>query len=375
MRELFDIPADVTYLNCANMSPLLRSVSDASARALSIRGAPWKLSSADWFTGAETLRDVAARVFGTTSDSIALVPSASYALAIASANIPVEKGQSIVLVQGDFPSNVYAWRDLTRRRQDTRIRTVPRGQDGTWTQSVLGAIDSTTAVVAVPHCHWTDGAIIDLELVSDKARAVGAALVIDASQSLGALPIDLARIQPDFLASVGYKWLLGPYALGYLYVSPRWQTQGRPIENSWLNRAGSEDFSSLVDYRDEYRPGARRFDMGEFPNFETIPMAIAALQQIHQWGVERIQRSLRGLTDLIADRAAEMGCTCAPPEGRAGHLIGIRFPAGVPQGAAQRLAEARIYVSLRGDAIRIAPHLYNDEGDIEKLFAVLRTLI
>ena len=112
--------------------------------------------------------------------------------------------------------------------------------------------------------------------------------------------------------------------------------------------------------------------MGEAPNFVLAPMAIAALRQIVDWGVENIRQSLSTLTDMAARKANEMGCAALPAEGRVGHMIGVRLPGGVSEALVKRLSDARIYVSVRGDAIRIAPHLYNDESDIERLFSVLR---
>lgn len=373
-RGLFTIPDDVTFLNCANMSPQLRVVTTAGLESVRSKAAPWEIASNDWFSGPERLRELAAMVFGTDTESIALIPSVSYGIAIAAANIRIESGQSIVLLDEQFPSNVYAWQEIARQR-NAQIRTVKRGPDGTWTHAVLAAIDDTTAVIAVPNCHWTDGSLIDLAAVGEKARSVGAAYVIDASQSLGVYPLDIAKVQPDFLVSVGYKWLLGPYSLGYLYVSPRWQDNGRPIENSWLSRNGSEDFAGLVNYQNEYRPGARRFDMGEFPNFVLVPMAIAALSQIIEWGVEDIGRSLSVLTDMIALKAAEIGCSTLAAKDRVGHMIGIRLPNGVPTGLHKMLLKHRVYVSIRGDAIRISPYLYNDGYDIGRLFNVLGELV
>jgi selenocysteine lyase/cysteine desulfurase len=373
-RDLFEIPGEVTYLNCANMSPQLRAVSAAGLDAVALKKSPWEITPPDWFAGAETLRALAARVIGASADGIALVPSVSYGIAVAAANVPVERGQSIVLLYEEYPSNFYAWKDLAQRHE-AEIRIVRRWGDGGWTPAVLEAIDQTTAVIAVPNCHWTDGGLIDLDQVGERARAVGASLVIDASQSLGAYPLDVGKVQPDFLVSVGYKWLLGPYSLGYLYAAPKWQAGGRPLENSWLNRAGSENFARLVEYRDEYRVGARRFDMGEHPNFVLAPMAIAALRQILEWKVENIQQTLSVLTQMIAKEAVMLGCTSPPASDRVNHLIGIRLPNGIPAGLGERLAEAKIFVSIRGDAIRVAPHLYNDESDIEKFFTVLRKMI
>jgi selenocysteine lyase/cysteine desulfurase len=371
-RRLFEIPDWVTFLNCANMSPQLRSVTSAGLNSVQAKRSPWEITSSDWFSGAENLRNLAGRVFGSSSESIALVPSVSYGIAAAAANVKVDRGQSIVLLHEEFPSNVYAWRELARR-SDAHIRTVKKQPDETWTNAVLQAIENDTAVVSVPNCHWTDGSLIDLAAIGEKVRSVGASLVIDASQSLGAYPLDIGKVQPDFVVSVGYKWLMGPYSLGYLYVAPKWTESGLPLENSWLSRKWSEDFTRL-DYQDDYRPGARRFDMGEFPNFVLVPMATAALKQIVDWGVESIQESLSMLTEMIARLAGEIGCDMPPAEHRVGHMIGVRLPGGISEELSNRLLSSGIYVSIRGDAVRIAPHLYNDESDIERLFDVLRQL-
>lgn len=373
-RDLFEIPDGVTFLNCANMSPQLRSVTSSGIEAVKSKESPWLISPPDWFSAPERLRELAAKLIGVDAEAVALVPSVSYGIAIAAANVKVERGQYIVLLNEQFPSNVYAWKVLAAQ-QNANIRTVQREPGGTWTDAVLAAIQNDTAVVTVPNCHWTDGSLIDLVQVGAKARSVGAALVVDASQSLGAYPIDIMKVQPDFLVSVGYKWLMGPYGLGYLYVAPVWREQGLPIENSWLSRAGSEDFAGLVDYQDEYRSGARRFDMGEFPQFVLVPMAIEALRQILNWGVENIQNSLAILTKEIEQRVLKIGGSALPAGKRAAHMIGIRLPNGLPDQLSKRLASENIFVSIRGDSIRVAPHLYNDKADIDRLFEVLDEIL
>jgi selenocysteine lyase/cysteine desulfurase len=371
VRELFDIPDDVTYLNCANMAPQLKSVMIAGIDAVRARSSPWTLSAKQWFSGAEDLRALAAELLGEDTDGIALVPAASYGVAVAAANLRLSSGQTVVLLEQEFPSNVYAWRELAKSNGG-RVVHVKRNSRVSWTEALEEAIDRNTAIVAVSQCHWTDGSKVDIERVGKRARAVGAALVIDASQSLGASPLDLGRVQPDFLVSVGYKWLLGPYGLGYLYVAPEWRESGIPLEESWLTRSGSEDFSRLVEYTDQYRLGARRFDMGEFPQFVLAPMAISALRQILAWGVTQIQEGLSALTERIAQLALENGYSVLSEEQRCAHMIGIRHPSGIPAGLIELLRDAKVFVSVRGDAIRVAPHLYNDLNDVERLFEILR---
>lgn len=370
-RDLFEIPKDVTYLNCANMAPQLKAVTEAGLGAVRAKESPWKLTPAEWFSGAETLRALAARLLNVEADGIALVPAASYGIAAAAANLPISQGQTVVLIDQEFPSNVYAWREVARKT-GCRISTARRDCNTSWTEALEEAIDGQTAIVAVPQCHWTDGSKIDLERIGKRVREVGAALVIDASQSLGAFPLETAKVQPDFLVAVGYKWLLGPYGLGYLYVAPKWRESGAPLEQSWLTRAGSEDFARLVDYRDEYRPGARRFDMGEFPQFVLVSMATAALQQIIAWGVDNIQGAISKLTRRVAEYAQRDCYAVLPPDQRCGHMIGIRRSEGIPRQLAGLLSEARVFVSIRGDSIRIAPHLYNDRNDVDRLFDVLQ---
>jgi selenocysteine lyase/cysteine desulfurase len=372
-RHLFEIPEGVTYLNCANMAPQLTSVTDAGLRAVRAKESPWNLTAPEWFSGAEMLRALAARLLDVESDGIALVPAVSYGIAIAARNLKVSPTQTIVLLDQEFPSNVYAWRELARK-SGCRIITVRRSGKASWTEVLEDAIDEKTAIVAAPQSHWTDGSKVDLERIGKRVREVGAALVIDASQSLGACPLDLGKVQPDFLVAVGYKWLLGPYGLGYLYVAPKWRESGMPLEQSWLTRAGSEDFARLVDYRDEYRPGARRFDMGDFPQFVLVPMAIAALEQLLAWGVSNIQETISTLTEKVAQYARGEGYGVLPLEQRCGHMIGIRHPEGVPGELPALFREDKVFVSVRGDSVRIAPHLYNDGSDIERLFEVLRAV-
>jgi selenocysteine lyase/cysteine desulfurase len=370
-RELFDIPRTLSYLNCANMSPQLRSVTAIGVAAVHGKTAPWAIRPEDWFVRSERLRALFAEIVNADAEGVALVPSVSYGIAVAAANLPVRAGQSIVLLDGEFPSNVYAWRELARR-QGANIRTVTRETNETWTDRVIEAIGENTAVVSVPNCHWTDGRLVDLARVAAAARSVGASLVVDASQSAGAYPLDVSAIRPDFLATVGYKWLLGPYGLGYLYVAPRWREAGIPLEQSWLTRAGAEDFTQLSDYTDSYRQGARRFDMGEFPQFVLTPMAIAALEQVLTWGVDHIQKTVARLAAQAEHGAIEIGATAVPENDRVGHIIGIRPDAGVRPQLVAALTAANVYVSVRGDALRVAPHVYNETADITRLLAVLR---
>src|SRR5215212_6542797 len=274
-RELFEIPEEVAYLNCAYMSPQLRSAREVGERAVSRKSRPWELTPDDFFEDSEKSRALFARLVSGEADGVALIPSVSYGIAVAAANVAVREGQKILILEDQFPSNVYAWRELTVR-SGAKLVTVPRPADLDWSSAILEDLDERTAVVAVPNCHWTDGSLIDLARVGERAREVGAALVVDGIQSIGAHPFDVREVRPDFLVASAYKWLLGPYGVGFVYVGEEWR-EGTPIEHNWINRRGSEDFADLVAYEDAFQPGARRYDVGERNNFVLLPMANEAL--------------------------------------------------------------------------------------------------
>jgi selenocysteine lyase/cysteine desulfurase len=368
-RRLFEIPGDISYLNCAYMSPQLRSAREAGERAVGRKSRPWEIAPPDFFGDAEESRALFARLVGGEPDGVALVPSVSYGIAVAAANVPVREGQRILILEDQFPSNVYAWRELAKR-SGAKLVTVPRPADHDWTSAVLEQLDANTAVAALPNCHWTDGSLLDLRRVSERAREAGAALVVDAIQSLGAHPFDVREVRPDFLIASAYKWLLGPYGVGFMYAGEGWR-EGEPIEHNWINRRGSEDFSGLVSYEEAFQPGARRYDVGERANFALLPVANEALRQILEWGVENVRETIGGLTDLIEGEARERGIEAVPKEARARHMIGLKLGTAAPQDLAARLAAQGVYVSVRGESVRVSPHLYNTERDVERLFAAL----
>ena len=372
-RHLFDIPEGVAYLNCAYFPPMPRPVREAGRRAVEGSASPWNTGADDFFEPGERLRESFARLIGGDADGVAFAPSVSYGASVAARNLPVGPGRTVVMVEEEFPSDVYPWRDKLAR-EGGEIVVVPRPPSGPWTDGLLGAIDDRTAVVVASACHWTDGSAIDLVQVGEASRSVGAALVVDLSQSLGAVPFDVAEVQPDFLVSVGYKWQMGPYAFGYLWASER-RRDGSGIEATWAGRKGSDDFNRLVDYTDELRAGARRFDAGESANFILLPMAAAALDLLHEWQPERVSASLAPLTARIEEGARGIGLHPVPAADRLPHLIGVRFPMGEPSGLRERLTEGRVFVSLRANAVRVAPHLYNDEADVDRLLAVLESVL
>ena len=373
-RHLFDIPDDITYLNCGYMSPLMHAVRDAGIAGLTRKCQPWMISSRDFYTGSDALRDAFASLVHAEPEDIAIEPSASYGMSTAAKNLPLSKGQSVIVVEDQFPSHVYPWRERAKE-VGAEVRTLKRPTDDDWNETVLAAIDSTTAVLALPQCHWTDGGLFDLERLSSVCREKGIGLALDVTQSAGAYPIDVRAIQPDFMTAATYKWLMGPYSLGLLYVSKRWQEEGRPIEHNWIHRKNSENFARLVDYEDEYEPGAVRFDVGERSNFALVPAAEAGIRQVLEWGVENVAETLSGLTETIAERARDLGLDSMRADKRASHYLGLKMDGVLPTDLLAKLAARRVYVSVRGASIRVTPNVFNDARDADRLLAALEEVL
>lgn len=371
-RALFELPGDIAYFNCASIGPLPRAARAAIEEGAARRAQPWRVTMKEWIDDYEERRGLFASLAGVTPDAIALIPSVSYGVAVAARNLDAPPGRQVLLLAEDFPSNVYTWRAFAADK-GCSILTVSRSPGGTWTDAVLASLDERVAVAAVPNVQWTDGALLDLVRIAARCREVGAALVVDASQSFGMMKLDLDAIRPDFLVAVGYKWLLGPYGLSYLYADEK-HWGGVPLEQNWLSRQGSEDFSSLVDYRDDYRPGARRFDMGERSALEMNNAGIASLRLMNEWGVADIAELLAGRTARIEAEATALGLPISSAPARGPHLLGIELPREAAVRAFSTLRERGVYVAFRGNAIRIATHVYNNDADVDRLLAALAAL-
>ena len=373
-RDLFDIPRDRVYLNTAYMGPMPKSAIAAGQTSYAAKGQPWAYDvKQDFFGLPEQLRERAARLFGAQAGDIALVPSASYGLATAARNLAPQKRSEILVLDGQFPSNIYVWGDLAEQ-YGARLVTVKRQPGQGWTEALIRAIGPATSIVACPQVHWLDGGQLDLAHISNTARRQGAALVLDLTQSLGALPFDMASIQPDFAVAAGYKWLLGPYSTGLLYVAPHHHDEGEPLEQNWITRQGADNFARLIDYTDAYAPGARRFDMGERSAMQLIPAARASLDQVLDWGVDAIVQTLADRTAAIAAATASLGLADDMVE-RAPHYLTLGLPAGAPDDLLARLAARNIHISQRGDRLRITPHLFNDDTDIAAFADGLRAVL
>lgn len=376
----FSLPKNLTYLNCAYMSPLLKTVERAGVRGVRLKRNPTGIQPQDFFSITGDLRDEFARLINLKeANRIAIIPSASYGLATVTKNVDIKRGQHILVAAEQFPSNYYPWQSLCNET-GADIRVVAPDKDfrdrgKIWNAKFLDSINQQTRVVAMAHTHWADGTIFDLASIRKRTKEVGALLIVDGTQSVGALPFDVEMIQPDALVCAAYKWLLGPYSIGLAYYGDHFE-RAKPIEENWINRLDSENFSGLVNYAADYQPGAARFSVGEQSNFILAPMALQAIRQINRWGVGNIQSYCKAITDPAIAALQAKGFLIDDSPYRASHLFGIRHSKPMdPEKVKDKLNKNRIQVSFRGDSIRVSPHVYNDVNDLNRLAKVLSSAI
>ena len=374
-RLLFDIPNDIAYFNCAYYSPQLNESRISLLEGVNAKSHPWERTPPDFFTDAEKIRKSAAEIFGGSPDGYAIVPSVSYGLSTAARAVEPQlgKGDSILILEEGFPSNVLPWTRVAKEK-GVKLIKVPVPEDGNWTRAITDRIDKSVKVLALFTCHWTNGANIDLVSIRQAISNYNIVMAIDATQSLGAVPFLLEKVKPDFLVAAGYKWLLCPYGFTLMYVSEQWRTS-RPLEESWLARENAEDFGSLVLSSDKYKPGARRFDVGQKGTPTILPGAIAAFEQIKSWGTDHISDSLFGINSLIADHLSGLGFQLPDSSQRSPHMFGATIPGRFRGNLVAELSRRKIYISQRGNSVRFSPHLHISENDVSRLLDTIDKLL
>ncbi|TXF89821.1 aminotransferase class V-fold PLP-dependent enzyme [Neolewinella aurantiaca] len=367
-RFLFPEKAVSGYLNGASRSPQLKALAAAARHAIWWREENAGMPIPAFFETVSLVKAEFAQLINCAEpDRIAVLPSTSYGIATAAKNLPLQQGQNIIVAEDQFPSNYYSW--LERCKEvGAELRVVARPEPGatdSWSDRVLAAIDHKTAAVAIAQVHWADGSLFDLAAIRDRTNDVDAWLIIDATQSVGAFPTDVSALKPDVLCAGGYKWLMGPYGCGYAYFGER-MDGGTPLEENWINRAGSEDFRNLVNYREEYRPLAGRYCVGQQSNFIMMPMQLEGLKQVNAWGAENIQAYCNELWSGVAPILANVGIEL--PEERAHHLVGLKLTDDFDRDVLSAEFERRgLSLSYRGDAIRVSPGCYNLPEELAEL--------
>jgi selenocysteine lyase/cysteine desulfurase len=371
-RALFDIPSDVCYLNAASYTPLPLATLEAGRAAVARKGRPWLIDNDFAAQQYDRTRKAAARLINADAADVALVPSISYGVATVAKIVPVLPGSRVIVLKDDHSSPVLEWTTRARDGQFA-VDTVQSPSDHDWTSAVLAAIErpgaAPVAIVSISSVHWADGAILDIAAIARAVRTRGAVLLIDATQGAGVLDLDVRTLDPDFVVFPTYKWLLGPYGRAFIYVAKRHQS-GIPLEQTSYGRNAVRAEQDVYFTDTNYVSDARRFDMGERDHFISMEMASIGMEMMAEWGAQAVGARLRLLTDRLADGlgdAARDGRISFPHARiRTPHILSLGFRDGVPKGLMQNLAARKIYVAPRLRRLRVSPHVYNDEADIDR---------
>ncbi len=373
-RALFDIPRDVCFLNAASWSPLPLAVQEAGRAAIGRKGQPWKLEAGFQSQQYERARKAAAALIGADPADVALIPSVGYGVSTAGKVLKIPRGSRVLVLQDDHTSPVLEWMS----RAETggfAVEQVKQPTDGDWTSAVLEAIDragaAPLALVSISSVHWSDGGALDMARIAKASKAKGSALLVDATHDVGVRKIDVAALDPDFLIFPTYKWVLGPYGRAFMYVAKRHQN-GVPLEQTAAARraVSAED---TVYFRDiAYADGAKRYDMGERDHFVSMEMAAIGMEMMAAWGNAPIVARLSMLTDRLADGLANTGVQVIDRKLRAPHVLSLKFPQGMAPDLPKRLAAENVHAAPRLGRLRISPHVYNDEEDVERFVEVFK---
>ena len=373
-RALFDIPADVAYLNAAAWSPLPRATQEAARSAVARKGQPWKLAPDFADTQHERARAAAAALIGAQARDIALVSSVGYGVAIAGKVLPIARGARVLVLENDHTSPVLEW--IARAEvSGFTVETVAQPADGDWTSAVLEAIERAgappLALASISSVHWSDGGLLDVDKIRGALRRHGAALLLDATHSVGVIATDVAKLDPDFLIFPTYKWVLGPYGRAFVYVAKRHQ-DGVPLEQTSFGRRDVRADNPVYFADTRYLPDARRYDMGERDHFISMEMAAIGMEMMGSWGTTAVVDRLSALTRRLAEGLAGMDVRLAATRFRAPHIICLAFAGDALTSLIPALAAEQVYVAARLGRMRVSPHVYNDEADVDRFLAAIR---
>jgi selenocysteine lyase/cysteine desulfurase len=372
-RDLFEVPRDVCFLNAASWSPLPRRTLQAGRAAVDRKGTPWTLDHAFAVRQYERARGAAARLINADADDVALISSVGYGVATAAKLLSIPRGSRVLVLENDHSSPVLEW-STRAAEQGFVVETIRQPADGDWTSAVLAAIrrkdTAPVALASISSVHWSDGGLIDLEAVSAALKGQGGIFLVDATHHVGVLPLDVRRLDPDFVIFPTYKWLIGPYGRAFIYIAKRHQN-GVPLEQTSYGRRDVRAENDVYFKDASYVATARRFDMGERDHFISMEMAAIGMEMMTEWGDAAIVERLEMLTARIADGIRGNGVRLVDQKFRAPHILSLGFEGGMPAGLNEGLAAEGVYVAARLGRMRISPHVYNDEVDADRFCAAL----
>lgn len=368
IRAQFPLLSEVTYLEHSAVGPLSLPVRQAAAEALAMqaegsRGMPRLQAEVP------ALKDKIARLIGASPQEIALVRNTAEGLSMVAGGVSWRQGDRVVTDNIEFPANVYPWLNLEARFGVTTTLVPARG-GRVAADDLVAACDDRTRIVAVSFVQFSNGYRIDLDRLGAFCRGRGIYLCVDGIQGLGALPLDVSKTPIDFLACGGHKWLLGPLGVGFLYLRRDVQPQLWPVEVGHHSVVLDEERFTAYSLR--FRDDAEKFEASA-PNYAGVFGLSRSLDLFHAVGQPAITARVLSLTDRLCEGLAHLGCRLFSPRGLSEKSGAVTFVSDrvASKQLHARLRDAGVVVSLREGAVRVSPHFYNTEEEIDRLLAVV----
>lgn len=367
LRARFPVFENKTYINSCSCGALAVEVEAAVRRYLRDRleqGCDWNY----WVERNEAARSSVARLLGATADEIAVTTSASAGINSVASALRFDQGRhKIVISDYEFPTDAQIW--YAQELRGAEVVRVPEKDGYIPVESFAEAIDEQTRLVCATQVCFRNGALLDVHAIAQLARERGALMMVDGYQGFGTMPFDVRDADVDFAVGGCVKYLLGTAGIGFLYARRELIESLVPTVTGWF---AQQDIFAMDTTRYDPARSARRFEMGT-PPVVNIYAATAGLDILEEVGTEAIGARIAGLTAHIKSSANDAGYSIATPTDpdRHGAMIALRC-ADAPQ-LVERLADEDIVVSERDNNLRISPHFYNNEQDIDRVFAALAT--
>ncbi|MFQ5877793.1 MAG: aminotransferase class V-fold PLP-dependent enzyme [Acidobacteriota bacterium] len=370
-KNLFSDFGGRAYLDCAAQGPFPKETAEEVRRALRLKEHPEEIEPGLFEDLPARARSAVARLIGCNPASIALGTGASHGLNLAARGLPLERGDEVLLAQGEFPANVYPWMNLERDGVRVRFVAPSRGRC-VEAEEMVRAMGHRTRLVSVSLVAFSTGYRVDLQALGEACRRRGAFLVVDGAQAIGAIDFRVADFPIDVLAVSGYKWLLGPYGSGFTYVSPRLMDRIRVGDVNWHGIEGAGQLNRRASYRLQFREGARRFDAAEPASFLNVSALAASVEFLSRVRVPTIEAHVRRLLDHVLQglRATRLRAVSDLTPRARSTILSLEAPSvEETREIYRRLIERGVVVSLRDNLIRVSPNIYNSADDIDRFLA------
>jgi cysteine desulfurase / selenocysteine lyase len=371
-QEWFEIE-DAIYLNFAGQSAMPKVSVRAVQTALEWKKFPNRLPDSAYFDVPNRVRASIARLISATPDEIALTTGASAGMPAVTYGLSWKPGDEVITAKGEFPLQYATWRPM-EEREGIVLKVISPRERFITADDLIAALTPRTRLVSVSMVRFDDGSLLDAKRVAAACHAQGVLLLLDVSQCCGGLPLNVRDLGVDFMICAGYKWLLSPYGTGFFWARSEHIANMRPGPYYWAAMEGADKFSSLASDRPKQVPGARGWDMPETSNYLNFAAMDASVEFVLQAGPETVYEHNRRLIDFMYERLPKDRCVPTSPLEPAKRGPYGCFAARTPEKTAalyEKLRKENVVTSLREGNIRVSPHLYNTERDIDRLISVI----